>query len=37
MIPSYGAVVAAQEELSRLSEPHGGHCDGWGSFGNAST
>ena len=32
MIASYAAVVAAQEELTRLSEPHGGYCDGWGSM-----
>lgn len=36
MVASYDAVVLAQEELSRVSGPHGGHCDGWGSFGNAS-
>jgi hypothetical protein len=37
MIVSYEAVVSAQEELSRLSAPHGGYCDGWGSFGSASS
>jgi hypothetical protein len=36
MIVTYEAVVAAQEELSRLSQPHGGWCDSWGSFGNAA-
>jgi len=36
MIASYEAVVLAQRELNRLSGPHGGQCDGWGSFGNAS-
>jgi hypothetical protein len=36
MIADYRAVVAAQEELNRLSELHGGFCDGWGSFGNAT-
>jgi hypothetical protein len=35
MIVTYEAVVAAQQELGRPSEPHGGHCVGWGSFGNA--
>jgi len=37
MIASYEAVVAAQEELDRLSAPYGGSCDGWGSFGNAAS
>jgi hypothetical protein len=36
MIASYEALIAMQEELNRLSEPHGGYCDGWGSFGNAA-
>jgi regulator of RNase E activity RraB len=36
MVASYDAVILAQEELNRLSAPHGGHCDGWGSFGSAS-
>jgi regulator of RNase E activity RraB len=36
MIANYAAVVEAQRELNRLSEPHGGSCDGWGSFGNAA-
>src|SRR5262245_36216529 len=36
MVASYDAVVLAQQELNRLSGPHGGQCDGWGSFGNAS-
>jgi len=36
MVASYDAIVLAQRELNRLSGPHGGHCDGWGSFGNAS-
>jgi hypothetical protein len=34
MIPTYGAVIAAQQELGRLSSPQGGYSDGWGSFGN---
>lgn len=36
MIATYEAVVAAQEELSRLAQPHGGWCDSWGSVGNAA-
>jgi regulator of RNase E activity RraB len=34
MVASHAAVVDAQAELNRLSEPHGGRCDGWGSAGN---
>jgi regulator of RNase E activity RraB len=36
MVATYEAIVLAQRELNRLSGPHGGHCDGWGSFGNAT-
>jgi hypothetical protein len=36
MVASYDAVILAQEELSLVSALHGGHCDGWGSFGNTS-
>jgi hypothetical protein len=34
MVLTYEAVVAAQKELNELSEPLGGHSDGWGTFGN---
>ena len=34
MIASYDEVIAIQDELAKLSEPFGGHSDGWGSFGN---
>jgi hypothetical protein len=36
MVASHAAVVDAQAELNRFSEPHGGRCDGWGSAGNAT-
>jgi regulator of RNase E activity RraB len=35
MTLTYEAVVAAQAELDRLSQPYGGYIDGWGTFGNA--
>jgi len=34
MLATYETVMAAQEELAKLSHPYGGHPDGWGSFGN---
>ncbi len=34
MLATHGGVIAAQEELDDLSKPHGGHSDGWGTFGN---
>jgi regulator of RNase E activity RraB len=34
MVPSYEAVVAAQQELDELARSHGGWADGWGTFGN---
>jgi regulator of RNase E activity RraB len=34
-VATYEEVLRAQAELTELAEPHGGHCDGWGSFGNA--
>ena len=37
MVPTYAAVVAAQQELDRLSSRHGGYVDGWGSSGNTAT
>jgi hypothetical protein len=35
MLATYEGVVAAQAELEAISRPLGGHCDGWGTFGNA--
>jgi hypothetical protein len=35
MLATYEGVVAVQVELNELLSPHGGICDGWGSFGNA--
>ena len=37
MLATYEGVVAAQKELDELSEPFGGCCDGWGTFGNSET
>ena len=34
MLATYEGVVAVQVELSELLSPHGGICDGWGTFGN---
>ncbi len=34
MLATYEGVVAAQGELEAISAPLGGHCDGWGTFGN---
>ena len=34
MLATYDGVTAVQKELQALSEPHGGYCDGWGTFGN---
>lgn len=34
MAPTYEAIMAAQKELEELSEPLGGHSDGWGTSGN---
>ncbi len=36
MLASHEGVIAAQDELDALSRPHGGHSDGWGTFGNAA-
>jgi len=36
MLATYGAVLAAQDELDRLARPCGGRADGWGTFGNSS-
>ena len=34
MLATYEGVTAVQKELAELSVPFGGHCDGWGTFGN---
>jgi hypothetical protein len=34
MLATYDGVVAVQAELKALVAPHGGVCDGWGTFGN---
>jgi Regulator of ribonuclease activity B len=35
MLATYDGVVAAQSQLNEVSRPHGGSCDGWGTFGNS--
>ena len=35
MVPEYEEIIRQQELLDRIGQPHGGYCDGWGSFGNA--
>ena len=35
MLATYEGVMAAQAEIGELSQPFGGECDGWGTFGNA--
>jgi hypothetical protein len=34
MLATYEGVVAVQVELNELLSPHGGICEGWGTFGN---
>ena len=34
ILATYEGVVAVQIELNELLSPHGGICDGWGTFGN---
>ena len=34
MLATYEGVVAVQAELTALVTAHGGHCDGWATFGN---
>jgi len=36
MVPSHAAITAIERELDEISRPHGGHADGWGTFGNVS-
>jgi Regulator of ribonuclease activity B len=35
MVPTYDAIIAAQDELDELSKPFGGYSDGWGTLGNS--
>jgi hypothetical protein len=37
MLATHAGVLDAQAELDRVAQPHGGHSDGWGTFGNASS
>lgn len=37
MLATYEGVVAVQAQLNELSQPHGGNCDGWGTFGNSQS
>lgn len=37
MLATYDGVLAVQYELAEISEPFGGHPDGWGTFGNGPT
>jgi hypothetical protein len=34
MVLTYDAVLDVQRHLDQLSRAFGGHCDGWGTFGN---
>ena len=34
MLATYEGVVSVQAQLNQLVAPHGGTCDGWGTFGN---
>jgi hypothetical protein len=34
ILATYENFVDAQADLNRLVQPYGGHCDGWGTFGN---
>jgi regulator of RNase E activity RraB len=34
LVPTYDAIVAAQQELDNLSAAFGGRSDGWGTLGN---
>src|SRR5580693_4585527 len=34
MLATYEGVVTVQAELNELVKPHGGSCEGWGTFGN---
>ena len=35
MLATHAGVVAAQIQLNEVAQPHGGSCQGWGSFGNS--
>jgi len=34
MLATYEGVIVVQSELNKILQPYGGHCDGWGTFGN---
>jgi len=34
MLATHEGVVAAQAQLDALAAGHGGHCEGWATFGN---
>jgi hypothetical protein len=35
IVPSYDVVVDIEQQLDAIGREHGGHADGFGSFGNA--
>jgi hypothetical protein len=37
MLATYDGVVQKRAQLNQLVAPHGGHCDGWVTFGNGRT
>jgi hypothetical protein len=37
MLATYEGVAAVQAQLREIAAPHGGTCDGWGTFGNNTT
>lgn len=37
MLATYEGVVGIRAQLNTLIESHGGHCDGWVTFGNGGT
>jgi hypothetical protein len=34
MLATYEGIVTVRAELNELVKPHGGSCEGWGTFGN---
>ena len=34
MVPDYFELLDVLQSLNDISQPHGGYCDGWGSYGN---
>ena len=35
LVPAYALVVSIEKELTKVAQPYGGHCNGFGSFGNS--